>query len=419
MREFWIIFKQAFMSKAKSKTFLITTAVVVAGIFLLANITTIIGAFDDGEEDSKAIPVVTDNEAVVDRLAQQLAAMGEEAEFKVTGDLRGALEDQLKEGEIESFLILQVPDGNSIEAEYVSESSEMFGFPMMLQEALQSMQTEMRAEEMELEPEQAAALFEPVVFEQTAISSSGKTEEEMNQARILVYVLMFLIYFAVIMYSNMIATEVATEKSSRVMEILISSVSPVKHMFAKVLGIGMLGLVQMLLFGITGYLAMKSSSSVSDMSEELFSTLGLGNIPASTIIYAILFFVLGYFLYAVLAALLGSLVSRTEDVNSLVMPLTLIIVVAFIIAASGLSTPDAAFVTYSSYVPFFAPLVMFLRVGLLDLPWWEPALAIGLMVLTIGVLGWFGARVYKGGVLMYGPSRSLKDLKKAMQLGKE
>ena len=407
------------MSKAKSKTFLITTAVVVAGIFLLANITTIIGAFDDGEEDSKAIPVVTDNEAVVDRLAQQLAAMGEEAEFKVTGDLRGALEDQLKEGEIESFLILQVPDGNSIEAEYVSESSEMFGFPMMLQEALQSMQTEMRAEEMELEPEQAAALFEPVVFEQTAISSSGKTEEEMNQARILVYVLMFLIYFAVIMYSNMIATEVATEKSSRVMEILISSVSPVKHMFAKVLGIGMLGLVQMLLFGITGYLAMKSSSSVSDMSEELFSTLGLGNIPASTIIYAILFFVLGYFLYAVLAALLGSLVSRTEDVNSLVMPLTLIIVVAFIIAASGLSTPDAAFVTYSSYVPFFAPLVMFLRVGLLDLPWWEPALAIGLMVLTIGVLGWFGARVYKGGVLMYGPSRSLKDLKKAMQLGKE
>ena len=407
------------MSKAKSKTFLITTAVVVAGIFLLANITTIIGAFDDGEEESKAIPVVTDNEAVVDRLAQQLAAMGEEAEFKVTGDLRGALEDQLKEGEIESFLILQVPDGNSIEAEYVSESSEMFGFPMMLQEALQSMQTEMRAEEMELEPEQAAALFEPVVFEQTAISSSGKTEEEMNQARILVYVLMFLIYFAVIMYSNMIATEVATEKSSRVMEILISSVSPVKHMFAKVLGIGMLGLVQMLLFGITGYLAMKSSSSVSDMSEELFSTLGLGNIPASTIIYAILFFVLGYFLYAVLAALLGSLVSRTEDVNSLVMPLTLIIVVAFIIAASGLSTPDAAFVTYSSYVPFFAPLVMFLRVGLLDLPWWEPALAIGLMVLTIGVLGWFGARVYKGGVLMYGPSRSLKDLRKAMQLGKE
>ncbi|RSK25063.1 ABC transporter permease [Bhargavaea beijingensis] len=419
MREFWIIFKQAFMSKAKSKTFLITTAVAVAGIFLLANITTIIEAFDDGEKEGTAIPVVADNEAIVDRLGRQLAAMGEETEFEVTGDSRAALEDQLKEGEIESFLILQAPDGNAIQAEYVSESTELFGFPMMLQEALQSIQTEMRADEMELAPEQAAALFEPVVFEQTAVSSSGKTEEEMNQARILVYVLMFLIYFAVIMYSNMIATEVATEKSSRVMEILISSVSPVKHMFAKVLGIGTLGLGQMLLFGISGYLAVKSSSAVSDLSEGFFSEMGLGNIPASTIIYAILFFVLGYFLYAVLAALLGSLVSRTEDVASLITPLTLIIVVAFIIAATGLSNPDAAFVTYSSYVPFFAPLVMFLRVGLLDLPWWEPAFAIGLMVLTIGVLGWFGARVYKGGVLMYGPSRSLKDLKKAMQLGKE
>ncbi|MCM3088806.1 ABC transporter permease [Bhargavaea ginsengi] len=419
MRDFWIIFKQAFLSKAKSKAFLITTAVAVAGIFLLANITTIIEAFDDGEEESTAIPVVADNEALVDRLGQQLTAMGEDSELEVTGDSRDALEEQLKEGEIESFLILRAPGGDSIEAEYVSESSEMFGFPMMLQEALQSMQTEMRAAEMELAPEQAGALFEPVGFEQTTVSSSGKTEEEMNQARILVYVLMFLIYFAVIMYSNMIATEVATEKSSRVMEILISSVSPVKHMFAKVLGIGTLGLVQMLLFGLAGYLAIKSSSSVSEMSEEVFSTLGLGNIPASTIVYAVVFFVLGYFLYAVLAALLGSLVSRTEDVASLITPLTMIIVVGFIIAAMGLSTPDAAFVTYASYVPFFAPLVMFLRVGLLDLPWWEPALAIGLMVLTIAVLGWFGARVYKGGVLMYGPSRSLKDLKKALQLGKE
>lgn len=419
MRDFWIIFKQAFLSKAKSKTFLITTAVVVAGIFLLANITTIIEAFDDGEEESTAIPVVADNEAIVDRLGEQLTAMGEETGLEVTGDSRDELVGQLEEGEIDSFLILRVPGGDSIEAEYVSESSEMFGFPMMLQEALQSMQTEMRAAEMELAPEQAGALFEPVAFEQTTVSASGKTEEEMNQARMLVYVLMFLIYFAVIMYSNMIATEVATEKSSRVMEILISSVSPVKHMFAKVLGIGTLGLVQMLLFGLAGYLAMKSSSSVSELSESFFSEMGLGDIPAMTIIYAIVFFVLGYFLYAVLAALLGSLVSRTEDVASLITPLTMIIVVGFIIAAMGLSTPDAAFVTYSSYVPFFAPLVMFLRVGLLDLPWWEPALAIGLMVLTIVVLGWFGARVYKGGVLMYGPSRSLKDLKKALQLGKE
>ena len=109
-----------------------------------------------------------------------------------------------------------------------------FNLPMMLQDALQSIQTEMKAEELSLSGEQVQTLFAPIQFDQQSVSPSAKSEEELSQARGLVYVLMFLIYFAVIIYSSMIATEVATEKSSRVMEILISSVSPVKHMFAKV-----------------------------------------------------------------------------------------------------------------------------------------------------------------------------------------
>lgn len=79
--------------------------------------------------------------------------------------------------------------------------------------------------------------------------------------------------------------------------------------------------------------------------------------------------------------------------------------------------PEAGYVTISSFIPFFAPLVMFLRVGMLDIPLWEPLLSIALMLLTIGVLGWFGARVYRGGVLMYGSSQSLKDIGKAIRLG--
>ena len=103
-------------------------------------------------------------------------------------------------------------------------------------------------------------LFAPIQFDQQSVSPSAKSEEELSQARGLVYVLMFLIYFAVIIYASMIATEVATEKSSRVMEILISSVSPVKHMFAKVAGIGSLGLLQMVLLGLAGYIALKTTS---------------------------------------------------------------------------------------------------------------------------------------------------------------
>ena len=418
MREFWIIFKQAFATKARTKSFIITTAIVIAGIFLLANITTIIDKFGGEDSAGDTLPVITEDGAVVQRLADQLKAMGEETVPEVSDEPRNVLDDQVKEGDIDAYLVL-ASGGGTIDAEYVTEDSMDFGFPMMVQEALQSIQTEMRAQSLNLSPAEAGALFEPVAFSQTTLSDSGKTEEELNQARGLVYVLMFLIYFAVIMYSSMIATEVATEKSSRVMEILISSVSPVKHMFAKVLGIGSLGLLQMALFGVFGYIALKTSSAMSELSEGAFSFFGFSDINVMTIVYAVVFFLLGYFLYAVLAALLGSLVSRTEDVQSLIMPMTMLIVIAFIIAVTGLGTPDAAYVKWTSYFPFFAPLVMFLRVGMLDLPLWEPILSIVIMILTIAVLGWFGARVYKGGVLMYGPSRSLKDLKKAVQLGKE
>src|SRR5690606_10782587 len=139
--------------------------------------------------------------------------------------------------------------------------------------------------------------------------------------------------------------------------------------------------------------------------------ISLKNVSTSTLVYAAIFFILGYFLYATLAALLGSLVSRTEDVQQMIMPMTVVIVIGFIIAATGLNNPEMAYVKYTSFFPFFAPFVMFLRVGVLGLPMWEPLLAIAIMLFTIFILGWFGARVYRGGVLMYGPSRSLKDIK--------
>lgn len=153
------------------------------------------------------------------------------------------------------------------------------------------------------------------------------------------------------------------------------------------------------------------------MTQGFFSVFGFSEVKISTFLFAILFFLLGYFLYAVLAALLGSLVSRTEDVQQLMLPMMILIIISSFIAFSGISMPQATFVTVASYIPFFAPLVMFLRVGMLDLPLWEPLLSIAIMLVTIGILGWFGARVYKGGVLMYGSSQSLKDIRKAIHLG--
>jgi ABC-2 type transport system permease protein len=422
MLDFWTIFKQSFWTKAKTKAFVITTLIVVAGIFLMANISTIIskvqevGVFGDGANED-IIYVLDDSGSLVDQLQQQLDVKESGITLKATTDSIQELENQITDEKISSFLVLGVNKADTIQATYTSKNANAFEQPMSIREALQSVQTNLKASTLELTGNEVAQLFAPIQFEQEAVSASSKSEEELSQARGLVYVLIFVIYFAVFYYSNMIAMEVATEKSSRVMEIIISSVSPVKHMFAKIAGVGTLGLLQIALFGVVGFVALKTSSS--DLTSGVFSFFGFSNVSISTMLYAVVFFLLGYFLYATLAALLGSLVSRTEDVQQLLLPMTFIIIIASFIAFTGLGNPEATYVQYASYFPFFTPLVMFLRVGMLDLPFWEPLLGIGILLITIFVLGWFGSRVYRGGVLMYGASQSLKDIKKAIQLGKK
>ncbi len=155
------------------------------------------------------------------------------------------------------------------------------------------------------------------------------------------------------------------------------------------------------------------------MEGGFFEFLGFQNVPLSTIIYAVVFFILGYFLYATLAALLGSLVSRIEDVQQMITPMTFLVVAGFMIAMFGLNQPDITFITITSYIPFFTPMLMFMRVGMLTLPAWEPILGIVILVISIIILAIFGAKVYQGGVLMYGKSNSFKDITKALQLTKK
>jgi ABC-2 type transport system permease protein len=234
----------------------------------------------------------------------------------------------------------------------------------------------------------------------------------------LVNILVFIIYFSVLIYGNMIAMEVATEKSSRVMEILISSVSPVTQMFAKIAGIALLGLTQQAFILLVAFLSLKQAIPAGQEGG-FGEVIGFANIPIGTIGYAVVFFLLGYLLFATLAATLGSLVSRIEDVNQVITPLNLLVIVAFMISMFGLQNPESVFITVTSYIPFFTPMIMFLRVGMLALPMWEIVLGISILIVTITIFALLGARIYRGGVLLYGKSSSLKDIKKALILSKK
>ncbi|MBM7554135.1 ABC transporter permease [Thalassobacillus pellis] len=414
MNKFFIILAHTFMTRLKTKSFIITSLVSILLIIGLANFQTITDRFG-GEEPPVA--VIGDTEGVYENLEQNLEAKSSTIELEQVDGTKQEVEGLVQEGEYSALLEIQKSAEGIPEATYYANQIANTAISDELKEALQQVKIAAATSKANLDQGTIQQIFAPVEFETVALEEDAKTEEELSEARGLVYVMLFLMYFAVLMYGNMIAMEVATEKSSRVMEILISSASPVSQMFGKIFGVALLGLLQLSVFLFVGFQAVKMNQE--SMTGGVFEYLGLSDLDVSIFIYVIVFFLLGYLLYATLAAMLGSLVSRIEDAQQLIAPMTMVIVAAFLIAMFGLNMPDSTFVTVTSYIPFFTPMLMFLRVGMLDIPAWEVALSIGIMLVTIFLLAMLGARIYRGGVLMYGKSSSLKDFKKALQLSKK
>ena len=383
MSNFWIMLSHAYFTKLKAKSFIITTLIIAAGIIVMANIESIIQVFS-GDDQTEQVVVVDESEMILPLLQEELAVINDNIDLVSATESMETLETEVENGIYSGILLLTMGDNGFPEAVFKSTSLTGNQVTASLQAALQQIQLTVAASELELSMDQLAILHAPVSFTNEAIIEGAKSEEELNQARGIVYVLLFFIYFSVIMYASMIATEVATEKSSRVMEILISSVSPVKQMFAKIIGIGLVGLTQMAVLFLVGFIAIRNSQDlVTGGALEFF---GFGDLSIAVIIYALLFFVLGYFLYATLAALLGSVVSRIEDVQQMIFPLVFLVMIGFFISMFGLGAPESTFITVTSYIPFFTPMVMFLRVGMLNLSPIEPILGIAILLLAIVVL---------------------------------
>ncbi|GMB07986.1 ABC-2 type transport system permease protein [Thermolongibacillus altinsuensis] len=411
MNKFWIVLSHTYVSKLKSKSFLISTIMTTLLVFGIANIDRIIEHFNKDSE--KTIAIIDRTNALYEPLKEQLKANGAK-EIKVVKSNKS--EEQAKKKvqneEWYAYVVLDYDEKQLPKATYYAMTIAGSDVPTQLEQALQQLKMTLATAKIGLKPEQMKELYAPIVFNKIALEKNAKTEEQINQARAIMYVLLIAMYIFVIMYGSMIMMEVATEKSSRVMEILISSAPPVQQMFGKILGVALLSLTQFVIIFTIGYTSLQNSDLLAEL-------LGTENMPIGTILYAILFFLLGYFLYATLFALLGSLVSRVEDVQQIATPVSMLVVGAFFIAMFGLNSPDAPFITVTSFIPFFAPMIMFLRIGMLNVPAWEIAVSLLLLVGTIVFFAIVGAKVYRGGVLLYGQSSSWKDLKRAWQLTKK
>ncbi|MFC7372874.1 ABC transporter permease [Fictibacillus iocasae] len=415
MSKFLVVLFHTYKTKIKSKPFILSTAITIALLFVIANMDQIVKVFSGDGPDK--IGVIDESGEFLPLLKEQAKPLKEDLQVVEIEDEESA-KKSVASGKLEGYLIIKksgegLPEG-TFKADDVTKQSQVDD----LQNALQQVKNVVSVQSLGLTKNDVERLYSPVGFEKVSLLESAKSEEEASQAYILVYILLFFMYMAVMMYGTMIATEVATEKSSRVMEILISSVSPVKQMFGKIFGIVLVAFTQLIIFGFASYSALQLNQELSG-KDSLLTFLDFNSIPASLFSFAVLYFLLGFFMYATLFAMLGSLISRVEEVNSLLTPLIMVIVGAFLIAMYGRENPESALVTGASYFPLFTPMIMLLRVGMTEMPVWEIMLSIAILMAAIASFAVIGARVYRGGVLMYGGSPSLKLVKQALIMSKE
>lgn len=407
MNKFWIMLSHTYKNKIMAKSFIISTVITVLLVLVVTNLESIISLFQ-GDDAKEKIAVVDETNELYPVFSKQLKAVDTDGDLdvKLSKQSEDEVTKQVKDESLDGMLIIKRDEKGTISGTYKALTISDESTYQTLQQALTQTKTAVGTAELGVSQETISSLYAPVTVGQKALKEGAKSEEELGQTVGLVYIMLFVIYFSVIMYASMIAMEVATEKSSRVMEILISSMPPIQQMFAKLLGIGLVGITQLAIIIGAGSLSLKLNQK-SETASSVGGFLNLTDVSATTVIYAVIFFLLGYFLYATLAAFLGSVVSRIEDVQQTITPMTLLVVAGFMIAMFGLNAPDAGFITVTSFIPFFTPMIMFLRVGMLDIPFWQAAVGIGITLLTIVILAVIGARIYKGGVLIYGDRKSV------------
>lgn len=418
---FWTVLAFTFKNKFKSKSFIVTSIVLAVILTVLINLPYIInyfssdevkriGAWDDGSPLTESLDSYFSQ---LDEAGLDIILLPEQSE----NEQQAYIEQQVKNDEVSGFVTWQesVDEGSFPELVYLSEGTPSMQTLTLLRSALNPLKAEQTAQQLGLTLQQVQQISQPATIATVQIldeANDEKTGAEKIMAYGLVYALLILIFMAVTMYGNLIATEITAEKSSRVMEILVSSVTPLRQMFGKICGVFLLGILQISVYIFIAFINLILPHNIELISE---FDLSLSDIDAMLLVYFILFYLLGFFLYATVFAALGSIVSRTEDLGQAIMPVTFMTLAGFYIGIFGINSPDAAFVTAASYFPFFTPFIMFLRIGLGDPAGWEIAISFVILLVTIFVMGWLAAKIYRTGVLLYGKRPSFKELKKAMK----
>jgi len=427
-----IIVGREYANRVKKKSFLLTTflsPILFAGVCILPSLI-MLGI----KEEAKVIAVIDKSGIVLPTLED-----GEAATFKdFSGQDPDSLKNRFEELGLDAELFISEVDTSGRTVTAVTYSPKPLGVDLVenlqtkVNDAVEEYRTGLYGIDglneilAELDPDIKLATY--------TLDESG--EEKMTSSDVYMFVSMafgMIIYVFIVMFGGMVMSSVIEEKSSRVVEVLISSVKATELMFGKIIGVALVALTQFFLWvvltlvllvlggSLIGMDTLTAGMAATDsmMQGGMEQASPSGTLPVLSTLMGldwglllgafVVFFVFGYLLYASLFAAIGSAVENENDTTQLQIPVTIPLFIGFFLAIYCFKSPDGGVAFWGSMVPFTSPIVMMARIPF-GVPAWQLILSIAILVLTFLACAWASAKIYKAGILMYGKKSTFKDL---------
>jgi ABC-2 type transport system permease protein len=407
--------------KQRSFRWTLIVQVLIAAIAGLAPVA--MAWFNDGGSSNATLAVIDEADSgIADRLGTWLDAQGNllpaieiQTDISSPDDARAAVDD----GDVGHALIVSQGQDGLLAYELVTEGEPALDVDVQrIVGAVTSFSVEYAAEQQGLSADEAQSLIsQPVIRVENPSGDVGESPNEVmdfSSAEFTVaYVGAILIYIAIILYGTWIATGVAEEKGSRIMEIMVNAATPRDLMVGKILGIMLAGMAQLLpMLLVAGTLFALQPRIADAVGVELATAIDIdfASLSVKAVGWFIVYFLLGFLLYGGLYAGIGSMVSRQEEVNQAVSPMMMLVVISFFGSIIAINVPDSLLAKVLMILPLSSPFVALPRLLVGSPPAWEIALSVGLLAVSAFGTMWIASKLYRAGVLLYGQRPGWKNL---------
>ncbi len=399
MKDIVTVMKFTIKDMVKRKSYIISTLIILILIIIGFNIPNILKAIKG--EDSEDKLLIVDNENIFEGNLELLkqADMGYEIEIKSASF--DEIKEKIEKEEIESAILIEKQD-NNIKIRYIVENTTMVKtVPETLVNSINTLYANIQINKLGLTQEQLQAITPNFEF------SLEQTEEETASGNIFVMMLMSIVlFYAIYFCAYQVSSSITTEKTSKIMETLVTSTTPRTIVLGKTIGIGLVGLAQMILIVGTAFV----SSKVFLEAELLNSVLDISNITLYLGGITMVYFILGYFTFALLYALTGSTVSKPEDIQSANSPVAILAVIGFYLSYFTMMNPTSELNLFAAMFPISSPFCMPFRIMMGLSSGTEVMISIAILIVTILVIAKVAIKIYSSAILNYGTKMSFKDI---------